>query len=127
MLNNIGLPGLVLLFVVGAIVWAAVTQTGKGKLYFKNPHNGRLRDAPIGFSWTTLFFGPFPALFRGHWVGAIVIFIVTLISYGLAGIVFPFFYNRWYVGYLVNDGYKVTGADGSIAEISNYLGRELPQ
>ncbi|MEC8631132.1 MAG: hypothetical protein VXY73_13655 [Pseudomonadota bacterium] len=126
MLNNIGLPGLILLLVIGAIILAAATQTGKGKVSFKNPHNGRLREAPIGFSWTTLLFGPFPALLRGHWVGALVIFLVIVVTSGLAGLIFPFFYNKWYVSHLISEGYKVTSVDKDIDEISKYLRRELP-
>lgn len=126
MLNNIGLPGLLLLALIGVFVWAAFTQTGKGKLNFKNPHNGRLREAPVGFSWTTLFFGPFPALFRGHYAGALIIFLVTAVTSGIAGLIFPFFYNKWYVNYLIKDGYKVSGADGDIDSISKYLRKELP-
>ena len=126
MLNNIGLPGLIIIIVFAVGIWAALSKTGKGKIFFKNPHNGRLREAPIGFSWTTLFFGPFPALFRGHWVGVLVILLVTLVTYGLAGLIFPFFYNKWYVGYLIEDGYRVASADRDVDEISKYLGRELP-
>ena len=124
MLKNIGFLGLLLLALIG--VWAAFTQTGKGKLDFKNSHNGRLREAPVGFSWTTLFFGPFPALFRGHYAGALIILLVNTVTSGIAGLIFPFFYNKWYVNYLIKDGYKVCGADRDIDRISKYLGKELP-
>jgi hypothetical protein len=126
MLNNIGLPGLLLIILLCVFLWFSISQTNKGKLNFKNLHNGKLREAPIGFSWTTFFFGPFPALFRGHYLGAFIIFLILAVTFGLAGFVFPFIYNKWYVSDLIKDGYKVLGADGDIDVISKYLSRELP-
>jgi hypothetical protein len=126
MLNNIWLPGLLLLVAVGAYIWAAVRLTGQGRLHLKNPHNGKLREAPIGFSWTTFFFGPLPALFRGHWWGAFAIFVLAVVTSGLASLVFAFYYNKWYVSFLIKEGFKVTGADRDVDEISKSLSRELP-
>ena len=35
------------------------------EINFFNEYTGKYKDAPLGFSWTTLFWGFFPALFRG--------------------------------------------------------------
>ena len=59
MLNSIGLLGLLLMLLLLGYYYAALKSSWKGKLFFKNPHNGKLREAPIGFSWTTHFFGSF--------------------------------------------------------------------
>lgn len=38
------------------------------------------KNAPIGFSWTTFFFGALPSLCRGDWLNALIIFIAFLTS-----------------------------------------------
>ena len=126
MLNNIGLPGLLLLLLVGGYFYAAFKSSWKGKLSFKNPHNGKLREAPIGFSWTTLFFGFFPALLRGHWIGLFVMLLIGVITGGLAWLVFPFLYNKFYVKHLIKEGYFVVGIDANTSSIETHLGFEVP-
>ncbi len=66
-----------------------------------------LKTAPIGYSWTTLFFGPIPAAMRGDWPWAIGLTIGNILTYGLAGLVCSFFYNKQYAKSLINKGYKV--------------------
>ena len=116
---------LVLLLLIGYVV-AAFTQTSKGRLSFEGPQ-GQLREAPVGFSWTTLFFGPFPALLREHWVGAVAILLLVMITAWLAPLVIAFLYNKWYIKHLISNGYKVAEADRSVADISAYLGLRLPE
>jgi hypothetical protein len=93
---------------------------------FEHPVSGAMRTAPVGFSWTTLFFGPIPALLRGHWVGALVIFILYVVTFGLSGLVFPFIYNKMYIKYLIGEGYKVKSSSQDSGHLSRRLQINLP-
>lgn len=69
--------------------------------------NGMTKVVPTGFSWTTLFFGCFPALFRGDWKWAIIMIVAIILTHGIALVVFPFFYNKVYVNDLIERGWAV--------------------
>lgn len=58
-----------------------------------------------GFSWTTLFFGCFPSLMRGHVGAGLLMFSASLCTFGGAWLVFPFFYNSWHWTWLTNKGF----------------------
>lgn len=82
-----------------------------------------IKKAPIGYSWTTLFFGPFPALFRQDWLWALGLFFGNLLTYGIVGLVVSFFYNKAYLKGLFNSGYKIHNMGGMTDEsLKNYLG-----
>jgi hypothetical protein len=93
---------------------------------FHHPLTGGLKSAPVGFSWTTLFFGFFPALLRGHWVGALVILALSFITAGIAGLVFPFIYNKMYIKYLIGEGFKVKNASQDVEFLAGKLQISLP-
>jgi hypothetical protein len=75
---------------------------------------GLTKNAKVGFSWTTFFFGFFPALFRGDLKWAAIMFIISLIlgsfTFGIGGwitaIVFSFIYNKIYIKELIEKGYQ---------------------
>ena len=90
-----------ILIVVGAI---GLILKG-GKVQLKNLQSGVVIDARIGFSWTTFFFGFFPALFRGDIKWAAIMFIVNSITLGLGWLVFPFIYNKVFLKGLLSHGY----------------------
>jgi hypothetical protein len=95
-------------------------------LTFENPHTGGIKQAPVGFSWTTFFFGIFPALFRGHVIGAVIQFILAFMTLGLSHFIFAFIYNKMYIKHLIGEGYKVQSASMDPNSISNRLGLRLP-
>jgi len=95
-------------------------------LNFKHPSTGAMKSAPVGFSWTTLFFGFFPALLRGHWLWALIMVAIGVITFGLAYWVFPFIYNKIYIKYLIGEGFKVTNASQDLEFIAGKLQLALP-
>lgn len=66
-----------------------------------------------GFSWTTLFFGFFPALFRGDIKWAAIMFVVHLVVGGITmglglivtWLIFAFIYNGRHLAELGKKGY----------------------
>ena len=79
----------------------------------ENPTTHQLKQAKVGFSWTTFFFGFWPALFRGDWKWFGIILVIEIfvgcISYGIAvpfvAIIFSFIYNKLYINDLLSSGY----------------------
>ena len=77
-------------------------------------HNGVEKEVKVGFSWTTLFFGFFPALFRGDLKWAIIILLIEVlvgsITYIVGAwvvmIVFAFIYNKIYIRELLKKGFR---------------------
>lgn len=91
-------------------------------IYFQNPHTNQLREAPVGFSWTCLFFGCFVPLFRSDWKWALIMFLCSLATYGLSQFVFIFIYNKLYIKDLISEGYRVKSIEnGSIGDLEREL------
>ena len=102
--------------------------------------SGVIKDGFIGFSWTTLFFGSFPALFRGDYitfVGVVVVYIIigiiglmTFDPFGLgivvAGIVWARIYNRHYTLRLLERGYVFADDPAVVAYACRKLRVESP-
>lgn len=85
------------------------------KVILKHPDTGLMKSAYYGFSWTTLIFGMFPALFRGDFItflgAAAVYFILAIVSYGIlpfiASIAWAFMYNKYHARRLIERGYRI--------------------
>jgi hypothetical protein len=95
------------------------------QLILEHPHSGILKQAPVGYSWTTLFFPSLPALFRGDFKGFIVQALLNCLI--LPIFVFPSIYNKWYIQKLLNQGFKVKSViGGDLDAVRAQLGINLP-
>lgn len=83
------------------------------KALLKNS-GGVTKEVKVGFSWTTFFFGFFPALFRGDlkWAAIMIVIEAVLGSFTVgigawvSGVVFSFVYNKIYIKELIEKGYQ---------------------
>lgn len=93
-----------------------------------------MKNGFYGFSWTTFFFGFFPALFRGDFItfigGFVIAVIVGLLTFGVGafciGIVWAFMYNKYYTRKLLERGYALAGSEGENALAASALGMAMP-
>lgn len=90
------------------------------KAILENPRTGQIRSAPVGFSWTMFFFGPFAAMFRGDWKWALIILIIAIVCGAMTagflgwvpGLVGAFIWNKSYLNRLVSDGFQLKSCEG---------------
>jgi hypothetical protein len=75
------------------------------KVNLKHKDTGVVKTAPLGFSWTTLFFGIFVPLIRGDIKWFIISLVIAIVTAGLGWFVIPFIYNKIYIKNLIEKGY----------------------
>lgn len=93
------------------------------KITLENNKTGHKRIAPVGFSWTMFFFGPFVPVIRGDWKWGIVSavlfgfswFMYLLVTPSPIGLIIMYLiamiYNRLYIKDLLFNGYHVSFID----------------
>ncbi len=96
-------------------------------IVLENPNTGHFKKAPVGFSWTVLFFGFFPPLFRGDWKWGGIIFLLAIFTASFSNLVFMFIYNKLFIKDLIGSGFKVKSIEsGDLDTVSQKLGISLP-
>jgi hypothetical protein len=104
------------------------------RIALKHKDTGIIKDGFYGFSWTSFFFGFFPALFRGDFItfigGFVITVIIGLVTAGIGaffvGIVWAFMYNKYYTRKLIERGYALAGSDADNTLAASALGIALP-
>lgn len=104
------------------------------RIALRQKDTGLVKDGFYGFSWTTLFFGFFPALFRGDFItfigGFIISVIIAVITMGFGvffiSLVWAFMYNKYYTRKLLEKGYVLAGSDADNTLAASALGVAMP-
>ena len=100
------------------------------RIALRHKETGLVKDGFYGFSWTTLFFGFFPALFRGDFItfigGFVISVIIAVMTFGVGaffiGFVWAFMYNKYYTRRLLERGYVLAGSESDNALAASSLG-----
>ncbi len=88
----------------------------------KHTRTGIVKKGFYGFSWTTLFFGGFPALFRGDILMGLIVMVINFCTFGFAGLIWAFFYNKTYTHKLLENGYELADSEAKNALARSKLG-----
>ena len=89
------------------------------KVLMKHKDTGLIKTGFVGFSWTTFFFGVFPALFRGDFLTflgfLLIIMFVGAFTAGIGSwiilIAWSFMYNKYYTTKLIEKGYEFSDSE----------------
>ena len=101
----------------------------------RHPESHIIKTGYFGFSWTTLFFGFFPALFRSDFAtflgGVVVSIVIGMLTFGI-GLLFislgwAFMYNKFYTRKLLERGYVLADTSTLNARAAAALGIAFPR
>lgn len=73
--------------------------------------SGIVKVGYVGYSWTYLVFGWFVPVVRGELGVGVLHLVITLVSFGLSQLIFPFLYNRQYMNRMLTSGWVLDMAD----------------
>jgi hypothetical protein len=100
------------------------------RIMMKHKDTGVVKTGFYGFSWTTLFFGFFPALFRGDYItfigGFVIYLILAIATFGILpliiSIIWAFIYNKYFTTKLLERGYVFNDSEGNVLAARAKLG-----
>ena len=127
MLNNIGIPGLLLLLVVFSpiiipLIIGLLVMGGQKKTILKHQASGLTKTGAVGYCWTYCFFGFFVPIFRGEiGIGALHL-LFSVVTFGLFQLIMPFLYNKQYTSRLLVSGFKLDETDSNYEIAKTKLG-----
>ena len=92
----------------------------------RHPATGLLKKGFHGFSWTTLFFGGLPALFRGDFIFGLAFLALAVLTCNVSSLILAFIYNKQYTSRLIEAGYEFADTEERNARARSRIGMTLP-
>lgn len=112
MLNNIGLPGLILILILfSPLIIGILTMGGQRSVVLSHQASGLTKNGYIGYSWTYFFFGFFIPIFRGEIGIGLLHLLFSLITFGLFQLVMPFLYNKQFTSRMLTSGWVLADTE----------------
>ena len=102
---------LLLLAVFSPIILGLIVVGFQKPVRLVHPVSGMAKDGYVGYSWTYLVFGWFVPVVRGELGIGVLHLVITLVSFGLSQLIFPFLYNRQYMVRMLTNGWELDASD----------------
>lgn len=103
---------------------AASRPTGPPILLMRHPETGDTVQAPIGYSWQVLLFGPVVLALRREWRLALMCLLLPLVGQ----VLLAWTVNRTCLNHLLRRGFRAVSTErGHVSQIEWQLGMQLPR
>jgi hypothetical protein len=102
---------LLLLLVLSPIILGLILLGLQQPVRIIHPPSGMAKVGYVGFSWTYLVFGWFVPVVRGELGVGVLHLLITLVSFGVSQLIFPFLYNRQYMVRMLTSGWELDTTD----------------
>lgn len=102
---------LVVLVVLSPVILGLILVGFQKPVRMVHVASGLMKDGYVGYSWTYLVFGWFVPVVRGELGVGVLHLVITLISFGISQLIFPFLYNRQYMVRMLTNGWELDAND----------------
>lgn len=113
---------LLVLVVLSPIVLGLILIGFQKPIHLIHPASGLVKIGYVGYSWTYLVFGWFVPVVRGELGVGVLHLVVTLVSFGISQVIFPFLYNRQYMVRMLTSGWELDATDPNFELAKRKLG-----
>lgn len=87
----------------------------------RHTQSGAIATGFYGFSWTTLFFSGFSAIFHDSPITGVIVLILSASPFWLVAIIWTFLYSRVYTTWLLERGYVFDDGPEKVREAKRTL------
>ena len=102
---------LLVLVVLSPIIVGLILVGFQKPVRLVHASSGIVKEGYVGYSWTYLVFGWFVPVVRGELGVGVLHLVITLVSFGISQLVFPFLYNRQYMVRMLTNGWELDVTD----------------